>query len=141
MLTVSCSGKELSLEGEIKKYIENAKLSAENRSHSELADLISNNYRDHKNLDKKQLEKIIRAYFFTNQNIHLLTKINSITFQNENSAFIILHVAMTANIITDSNLLSSLRARVYKFELQLIKNNAWLLQQAKWQPAKIKDIF
>jgi len=137
----SCSGDKTSPEDEIKQYIESGKLAAENRSHSELADLIDKQYRDHKGLDKKQLKNMARGYFFTHENIHLLTKIESIDFQNENNAFVVLHVAMAGNTIKDLNAITRLRARVYRFELQLIKDDTWLLQQAKWKSADIADML
>ena len=138
---ISCSDESTSPEDEIKQYIETAKIAVESRSHSDLADLVHIQYHDHNNHDIKKLTAIARAYFFTHKNIHLLTKIDSINFQNENTAFVVLYVAMAGNVITDLNALTSLRARVYKFELQLIKNEIWLLQQARWTPADIKDML
>jgi len=137
----ACSDEKTSPEDEIKSYINSGKLAAERRSSSDLADLIDKNYRDQRGWNKQKVKKIARAYFFTHKNINLLTKIDSIDFQSNNSAFVVLHVAMAGNVITDVNSLTSLRARIYKFELQLIKDEVWLLQQAKWKPAKIKDIL
>ena len=137
----SCSDEATSPEEEIKQYIENGKLATEKRNHSELADLIDESYKDQRGWNRLDIKKVARAYFFTHKNIHLLTKIDSIDFQNKNSAFVILHVAMAGNVITDLNSLSSLRARIYKFELQLIKNDVWLLQQAKWETANFKDML
>ncbi|MCW8935686.1 MAG: hypothetical protein OQK98_13250 [Gammaproteobacteria bacterium] len=137
----ACSDEKTSPENEIKQYIENGKIAAEKRSHSDLADLIDESYKDQRGWNRQDIEKVARAYFFTHKNIHLLTKIDSTDFQNKNSAFVVLHVAMAGNVIADLNSLSSLRARIYKFELQLVKNDVWLLQQAKWQVANIKDML
>jgi len=137
----ACSDEIISPEDEIKSYIKNGKLAAEQRSSNDLADLIDKNYRDQRGWNKQKVKKIARAYFFTHKNINLLTKIDSVDFQNNNSAFVVLYVAMAGNVITDLNSLPSLRARIYKFELQLIKNDDWLLQQAEWKPAKIKDML
>jgi len=137
----SCSDEKFSPEDEIKHYIESGKLAAESRSHSDLADLISEQYRDQKDWDKKQIKNMARAYFLTHQNIYLLTKIDSINFQNENSAFVVLYVAMAGTAISDLSAINRLRARVYKFELQLIKNDVWLLQQARWKSANINDML
>jgi len=138
---ISCSSEKLSPEDEIKQYIESGKLAAENRSYSDLAELISEQYKDHKGLNKKRLKNMARAYFLTHQNIFLLTKIDSINFQNENSAFVVVYVAMAGTVISDLNALSRLRSRIYKFELQLIKNDTWLLEQAKWKSANINDML
>lgn len=144
-LITSCSDEKTSPEDEIKRYIESGKLATESRSHSDLADLMSEQYRDQKGWDKKQLKNMARAYFLTHQNIYLLTKIDSINFQNENNAFVIVHVAMAGTAMNDLNAINRsinhLRARVYKFELQLIKEDVWLLQQARWKPADIKDML
>lgn len=137
----SCSDETPSPQDEIKHYIESGKLAAESRSHSDLADLISEQYRDQKGWDKKQIKNMARAYFLTHQNIYLLTKIDSINFQDENSAFVVLHVAMAGTAMSDLNAINSLRARVYKFELQLVKEDVWLLQQARWKSANINDML
>jgi len=141
ILNVSCSEKTRSPEDEIKQYIESGKIAAENRNHSELADLINEQYRDQKGWDKKRIKNMARAYFLIHQNIYLLTKIDNITFQNKNNAFVVLYVAMAGTAINDLNAINRLRAKVYKFELQLIKNDSWLLHQAKWKAADIRDML
>lgn len=138
---ISCSDEKQSPENEIRQYIESGKLAAENRSYRDLAELISEQYKDQKGLDKKRISNMARAYFLMHQNIYLLTKINSIDFQDDNSVFVVLHVAMAGTEITNLNIISQLRARVYKFELQLIKKDSWLLTQAKWKSADIQDML
>lgn len=137
----ACSEKTTDPEVEIQQYIEALKLAAENRSYSSLDELIHTAYKDHRGLDKKQLVKMARGYFFTHKNINLFTQINSIEFLNENNAFVKVHIAMAGNVITDIDSLSTLRARFYLFELQLTKDKTWLLKQAKWQEASIKDML
>lgn len=137
----SCSDDKISPEDEIRQYIENIRVAAEERNHRDVADLVDESYADQQDLKKKQLIKKLRAYFFTHKNIHLYTQIESIVFQSENKAFVTLHVAMTGNAIKDINALNSLRAQVYRFELLLTKNNYWLLKQARWQQTSIKDLL
>lgn len=137
----ACADDKISPEDEIKQYIESVRVAAEERKHSDVADLIDESYADQKDIKKKQLIKMLRAYFFTHKNIHLFTQIESIVFQNENKAFVTLHVVMTGNVIKDISALNSLRAKVYRFELLLSKDKSWLLKQARWQQASIKDIL
>jgi len=138
---LACSEKVSDPEAEIRQYIEALKLAAENRSYSDLQELIHNKYKDHRGLDKKQLVKMARGYFFTHKNINLFTQIDSIEFLNENNAFVKVHIAMAGNVITDIDSLSTLRARFYLFELQVMKDKTWQLKQAKWQEASIKDML
>ena len=137
----ACSEDTLSPEDEIKQYIANGKMAAEERSHNELGNLIDEHYRDQKGLNKKQIIKMARGYFFTHKNIHLLTQVVSIDFQNKKRAFVVLYVAMAGNVIADLSTLTSIRAQVYRFDLQLIKDDKWLLQQAKWQTARVQDML
>ena len=137
----ACSDDKTAPENEIKAYIENGKLAAENRNHNDLGDLISEQYHEEKHPNKKQLLKLVRGYFFLHKNIHLFTKINNITFQNKNQASVVLYVAMAGTVIADLNQLSSIRAQIYRFELLLTKKDKWLLQQAHWKTAHLKEML
>ena len=137
----ACSADEISKEDEIRQIIESGKLAAENRNHNNLADLMAKSYSDNKGYDKQQLINLVRAYFFRHKNIHLFIKIDEITFKGENKVFVNMYVAMAGNVISDVNLLSSLRAKIYRFELQLIKQDEWLINQAKWQRSSFKEMM
>jgi len=139
VLTQSCSDKPASPEAEIRDYIRSGVEAAENRGSDALAGLMHDSYTDHKGYNKKQLEGLLRAYFFRHKNIHLFTRVDEIELLTENEAIVQLHVAMAGKVITDVDALSALRAQVYRFELQLIKQDEWLLRQAVWQPASLGD--
>ena len=136
----TCSDSAISREEEIKQYIETGVKAAENRSSSDLAELIDESYLDQKGLNKKELTKLVRLYFFRHKNIYLFTKLDGIEFLAENEALVTLHVAMAGSVISDASALSSLRAKIYKFELELIKQDEWLLRGAKWQAANLGDM-
>jgi len=133
----ACSDDELSREDEIKQFIESGIEAAESRNSGDLAELIDENYLDDKALNKKQLTKLVRLYFFRHKNIFLFTKFGEIEFLTDNVALVTLHVAMAGSVISDASMLTSLTAQTYKFELELIKRDEWLLQRAKWQRASI----
>ena len=136
----ACSGETLSLEDEIKQFIETGVEAAENRSSGDLAELIEESYRDDKGYNKVQITKIARLYFFRHKNIFLFTKLKEIELVAENQALVSLYVAMAGSVISDTSVLSSLRAKTYRFDLELIKQDKWLLQRATWQPASVGDM-
>ncbi len=140
LILPGCSGDKLSPEDEIKQYIKTGVEAAENRSASDLSDLIHQHYSGQKNLDKNQIIKLLRLYFFRHKNIFLFTKIQDIAFHSENEASVTLHVAMAGSVIADVSMLSSLRAQIYKFELELVKEGEWLLQEAMWRRASSSDL-
>ena len=139
-LLLACSGEALTPEQEIRQFIDKAAEAAENRNADALDELMHRDYLDQKGYSKKQLGKLLRVYFFRNKNIFLLTRISNIEFLADNQARVDLHVAMAASAISDVNALVGLRSQMNRFELQLIKEDVWLLQNARWSPASIADM-
>jgi len=139
LLMQACSD-DLSPEDEIRQYIEKGVQAGEDRSADDLSELIHPDYIDHKGYNRTQLGKLLRVYFFRHKNIHLFTRIDEIEMLGENRAIAHLHVAMAGTVISDVTALSSLSARIYRFELQLVKQEQWLLGYARWAPASIADL-
>ncbi|MCP4471611.1 MAG: hypothetical protein GY815_13175 [Gammaproteobacteria bacterium] len=140
LLMQACSESATSPEDEIRLYIEAGVQAGENRSADDLSELIHPDYGDQSGYNRKQLGKLLRAYFFRHKNIHLLTRIDEIELLTDNEANVRLHVAMAGTVISDVTALSALSARIYRFELQLFKQEEWLLRHASWAPASIADL-
>lgn len=139
ILLGACTGVD-SPEAEIREFIADALEAAEERESSDLASMIHDDYQDRKGYSKKQLGSLLRAYFFRHKNIHLFSKIGDIELLAENEAQVSMHVAMAGSIIADVDALSALRARIYAFELTLVKQDEWLLRHASWRPASVADL-
>ncbi len=135
-----CSEGSLSAEDEIKLFIERGITAAENRSTNELSELINSDYLDEKGMNKDQLIKLLRLYFFRNKNIFLFKKIKDITIYSNTEASVILYMAMAGKVINTDSLLSGFRGKIFRLEFDLEKQDQWLLKQAKWQPASVVDI-
>jgi len=135
VLLQACSAGGDSAQDQIREFIESGVAAAEARSSGDLGDKIHGNYLDQKGYNKKQLTALLRAYFFRHKNIHLFTKIDEIELLSDSQAMVRLHVAMAGSVISDVDAISALRARIYRFELRLVKDDDWLLQHASWAPA------
>lgn len=140
LLLNACTNERLSREDEIELMIATAIEAAEDRSSSELSELVDEAYLDQKGFNKIQLIKLVRLYFFRHKNIYLLSKLGTIDFPAENEATVTLHVAMAASAISNITALTSLRASMHRFDLELIKQESWLLRSATWRPASIGDM-
>ena len=140
ILMAGCSDKPLTEEEQVRQFIEAGVGAAEDRNHSDLADMIDDSYQDQKAFSKSQLVKLIKLYFFRHKNIYLFTKINEIDFPAEDEASVDIHVAMAGSVISDASALLNLRAKIYRFELELIKRDDWQLRQASWYPASMSDM-
>ncbi|MDH3534468.1 MAG: hypothetical protein OER87_01815 [Gammaproteobacteria bacterium] len=137
---LACSDEPGSAQDEIREFVEAGVAAAENRSADDLKDMVHRGYLDAKGYDREQLAGLLRAYFFRHKNIHLFTRIEAIELLAQNQATVKLHVAMAGSVISDLDTLAALRARIYRFELRLVKEDDWLLQHANWARASIMDL-
>jgi len=135
VLLQACNAGGDSAQDQIREFIESGVATAEEGSSGDLGDKIHGSYLDQKGYNKKQLTALLRAYFFRHKNIHLFTRIDEIELLGDSQAMVRLHVAMAGSVISDVDAISALRARIYRFELRLVKDDDWLLQHASWAPA------
>jgi len=137
LLLIQACSDDSSPEDQIRRFVDNAVQAAEDRSVDDLSELLHANFADQRGHDSKQLAGLLRVYFFRHKNIHLFSRIDSIEMLSANQASVSLYVAMASTVISDVSALSSLSARIYRFELQLVKQDDWLLRHASWEPANI----
>lgn len=137
----ACSGEAINKEKQVEQFIDTAAKFVEARSLKQLSNLIHKDYRDHNGLQKSQLSGLIQRYFFMHKNIYLLTKIDEIVFHSGNKAQVVFFAAIAGNVISDVGALSGLRAKIYRFDLQLIYEEKWLLQLAQWQRSDLKEMM
>lgn len=139
---IGCSDGERTPEEAVKAMIDTAADAAERRDAGELLKLIDEKYLDRRGQDRQQIAGLLRAYFFTHKNIHLFTRIENIDWLGEEQAAVTVYVAMAGSVIASIEALESIRARVYRFELGLVRHGDgdWLLQHADWAPANLFDL-
>jgi len=136
LLAQACSD-DGSPEDQIRGLIDSAVQTAEDRSLDDLDDLLHDDFIDQHGNNRQQLARLLRAYFFRHKSLHLFARIDSIEMLSANQASVSLHVAMAGTVISDVSALTSLSARIYRFELQLVKQGDWRLRHASWEPASI----
>ncbi|MCW8854810.1 MAG: hypothetical protein OQK76_00270 [Gammaproteobacteria bacterium] len=137
-----CSDKPGSAEQQIRQFITLGEQSAEQRKMSVLKELVSDNYRDERNLDRKGILRLAQAYFMGHQNIHLFTHIKDIHITKPDQAHVTVFAAMTGTAVDSMDAFISLRARLYLFELSLSKeDDEWKLNQARWRRAQINEML
>ncbi len=140
LLVLSCSREDDSPEAQIRRFVAAGIEAAESRDSGALQDMLHIAYRDDRGYDRKQLGGLLRVYFLRHKNIHLFSKIDRIELINDSQARVNLHVAMAGSVIADVDALASLRAQIYRFELDLIRQPEWQLQHARWAPASAADL-
>ena len=139
-LATACSDDSPTPEAQIRAFIETAAQAAERRDAGDLEELVHAGYLDQKGYNRQQLTGLLRGYFFRHKNIHLFTRIEAIELLGEGQAEVRLYVAMAGSAISGVDALASLRAQIYRFELELVKQDDWLLRHASWEPAGLADL-
>lgn len=128
-LVAACSAPQGSAEDAIRAWLATGEAAVEAKDRGQLLDMISENYRDTRGNDRKQVGDLLRLYFFRQQTISLLTSIDTITVSDETAAMVSMTVGMAG---TNASALG-ISADAYRFELELGKvGDEWLLISARW---------
>ena len=135
-LIPACSSEPDTPEARVRAYLAAGEVAAEERDLTGLKEMISTGYKDREGRDRRSLVQLMAGYFFRHRSLHLLTQIEEITFPSENRARVVLLAAMAASPVADTDSLLSLRADLYRFELELaVEDSEWKLVSAAWRPA------
>lgn len=144
----SCSDKEISEEDQIKAVVERAVTAAEKKELGKLIDIMSEEYSDKYNKDRRQAGKMLRLYFFRNKSVHLFTKIKSIEILDESAqqnpdekqAIMQIYVGVAGRPVKDGSPLG-VKGDFLIFTMDMKKvDDEWLVKKAKWKRASQDDL-
>jgi hypothetical protein len=111
----ACADQE-SPEQQVRSVIEQMERAAESRSVGDLKAHLSEEYRDANGMDAEAAARYARGYFFANQSIHLLTRIEQVTFPSDGEARAQVLVGMLGRDAADS---WDLAAELHTFKIAL----------------------
>lgn len=141
-LLVSCSATENTPEAQVRAVLKQGEAAAEKKETGVLRQMVSDRYSDSQGQDKKAIEAILRYYFLRHESIHLLTRIQAITFPEPNVAQAIVLVAMAGQPISRTEELDRLHADLHRFEITLAnENREWKVIRAEWRRAELGDFL
>jgi len=103
-------------EQQVRAVIEQMERAVESRDMGELASHLSEEYRDANGMDAKEAARYARGYFIANQSIHLLTRIEALTFPTDGEARAQVAVGMLGRNVADQ---WDLAAEVHTFKVAL----------------------
>lgn len=136
-----CDSEPQTPEERIRRLISVAEDGAEQRDAGALLDLLADDYRDRRGNDKDKLATLLRLYFFRNQSIHLLTKIENIEFPYQDFARARVIVAMAGQPIANTPAALP-RASIYRFDLELtLQGGEWRVTGVEWDRASSGDFL
>jgi len=125
----ACGAPEGSPEEQLRQWVNRGQVAAEDKQRGDLVDMISPSYVDSRDHDHGDIDNMLRAYFFRQHSIGLLTNIDEIRVFGDSAAEIDLTVAMAGS----HDGVFRFSADAYRFQLELARDNDdWLLISARW---------
>jgi len=129
VLAGACGGPVAEPEAELRLWVEQAQAAAEARERQDLVGMISPAYADSRGNKIGDVENVLRAYFFRQHTIKLVTSVEEIRLYGGSAAEIDLVVGMAGK----NDGVFGFSADAYRFQLELEKKgDEWLLISARW---------
>lgn len=125
----ACGDPPTAPEEELRAWVAAGTAAAEAKERRELVGMVSSSYADARGNERDDLDNVLRAYFFRQHKIGLLTHIEEITVYDDTAAKIVLTVGMAG---TSEGVLG-FDADAYRFEMEVEKaSGEWQLIAARW---------
>ena len=132
-LLLSGCGDPDSPEQRVRSVIAEMEIAAEARDVGDVTQWLAPHYRDAHGNSVDDIARALRGYFIGNQSVHLLTRIQEITFPNEDEARATVLVGMVGRDAAAANAWD-LAAELYEFEIALLYlDEEWRVSWAEWR--------
>lgn len=129
MIVAACGGSAAGPEEQLRQWVSQGTAAVEAKQRRRLIGMISPAYADPRGNEREDIEKLLRFYFFRQNNVKLLASIDEIRLFGESAAEIDLTVAMAGT----SDGAFGFNADALRFELELEREDSdWLLISARW---------
>lgn len=120
-------------EQRVRSVIAEMEIAAEARDVGDVTQWLAPHYRDAHGNSVDDIARALRGYFIANQSVHLLTRIQEITFPNEDEARATVLVGMVGRDAAAANAWD-LAAELYEFEIALLYlDEEWRVSWAEWR--------
>lgn len=129
LLLAACGEPVSAPEEELRAWVADGIDAATSKERRRLVGMISSAYADARGNERGDIDNMLRAYFFRQHKIALLSNIEEITVYDDTAARVVLTVGMAG---TNDGVLG-FSADAYRFVLELEKDaDEWLLLSARW---------
>lgn len=136
----ACS-KESTPESRIIALIEEGELAAEDRNLGFFRDVIAQDYTDAKGLSRDEFLRMLAGYFYRNRTIHLISRTEDVVVEDSKSARAVVIVGMAGSPVEGFDQLLTLRADLYRLELEFNMAKDIQLRYARWERMPPEALF
>jgi len=142
LLLSGCGREDNSPEEQVRLFVKAGETAVEGRRIGAVRDLVAEDYADAGGRSRRDLVALVTRYLFMHKNIHLLTRIDNLSFPGRDNARLSIFVAMTGRNVSDLDSLLNMQADLYRFDVELARRDGdWRLVSARWRPARGEDFF
>ena len=136
----ACSGPKSpdELFGETLSAIEEA---AENRELGDFMAHISQGYSDSRGRSHEDIRRIAQIHLLRNRNLHVFRHITQYDVRENDTASIVVLVALAAQPIENAAALASIRAELMQFKVDFEFEDDWKVVSAEWSQARPGDFL
>jgi hypothetical protein len=125
----ACGGPEAGPEEQLRLWVSRGEEAAEAKERRDLIGMISPAYTDSRGNERSDIENILRAYFFRQNSITLLTNIEEVRLIADSAA----EIELTVGMAGQNDGVLGFSADAYQFRLELTREgDDWLLISARW---------
>ncbi len=141
LLLVTCRGEDSSPDAAVRRTLAAIEAAAGAKELSALVEHVSEAYADERGNDRQAVRQIAAFHLLRNQSVHTLTRIRSLSFPEPGLADVEALVAMAGTAIPDADVLATVRADLYRFDVTLREEEpgTWRVTSASWRPAALDD--
>jgi hypothetical protein len=138
-LLASCGGDPETPEARIGALIDSMEQAVEARAVKQAAGMLHGQYKDDRHPDRSAAIRTLAAYLRRHSSIHLFSLVDSIDVSPDGTAATaVVYVAMSGVAIDSVETLATVRADLYRFDLDLnLGDGDWRILRSRWRRADI----
>ena len=141
-LLAGCGQEQQTPEQQIRQRIDALVEAVEARESLALNDFLHPDYADSRHPDRRTALRTLLGYLLRHRGIHLFTLVRSIDYvEDAQAAHVTVLVAMTGVPVESLETLVSLKADLYRFDVQLLNDDDWQVRSAEWQRADPRSLI
>ena len=134
-------GETNSSEDAFRQTLTKMEQSIEQRNVDDFMDHINENYSDSQSRDRDDIRRIAMLHVLRNKNLHLFRHTTSMQFVENESAQVVVLVAIAGRPIDSVESLSTLNAELMKFHVDFVFDQEWTAISADWSRASLNDFL
>jgi len=135
-----CSQPDTSPEQRVYELILQAEQEVEARRRGLFEDRVAAEYSDAGGRGRRELLRLLSGYYLRHQTIHLLTRIDSVESDGERIRALV-YAGMAGSPVQGFEQLLSLRAGLYRFDLEFSHGDEPMLIGARWRRAGPEEVL